>query len=143
MCDRVHYDDLASQLKQVQTNQFRLHQDFETLKEEQFQCKRTIDNLCSTRSSDISERNYQWKSIQEGMALTQKTVSELQKYILGNGTVENSVIYLLNKLADRLDAHIKAAEKTSNRSWDVILSVLKYLAVAAVGAVLTAIYSNQ
>jgi len=143
MCDRVHYDELALQIQQVQTNQFRLHEDIAELKADNITSKRTIENLLACRSTDITERTYQWKTIQESMALTQKIVAELQKYILGNGTVENSMVYLLRQVSDRLNQHLKETEKSANRTWDVLVKVLGYLAVAAVTAILSLIYAQS
>ena len=143
VCDKLHYDDLKKSLTMLARSQQTVHVDLKRLDQRQMECERRTTELGNVRANDILERQAQWREINVVIEREQKDIADLRKYILGNGDVENSMIYLLRKLSTDFADHIATMKKQEGRAWSVFEKVLVYLLVASISAVLALVFSGQ
>jgi hypothetical protein len=59
-----------------------------------------------------------------------------------NGDLKHSIVYILERICENFDNHMKFHEKQDNRTWDIIKVLIGYLLTTGLGAGIMYIFTK-
>lgn len=83
------------------------------------------------------KRDNRFKNIQIILDKLEERMLALEIGLFGNGTKDDSINFLLRVLIKEFKEHIEVHESIGVKVWDIVKNLITYVALLAVGALLT------